>query len=132
MMVALYHDQMKQKMGIVMGEPFFKIKKIIENMKIEVLSSNYALYADISDRIMSILKKNFLEVEVYSIDEAFFNLNYNDEREAICSELSEKILKWTGILVSIGIAKTKTLAKISNRVVKKITIKKSNLNILMF
>ena len=122
-----------KKMGIVMGEPFFKIKKIIENMKIEVLSSNYALYADISDRIMSILKKNFLEVEVYSIDEAFFNLNYNDEREAICSELSEKILKWTGIPVSIGIAKTKTLAKISNRVVKKkITIKKSNLNILMF
>ena len=100
-----------KKMGIVMGEPFFKIKKIIENMKIEVLSSNYALYADISDRIMSILKKNFLEVEVYSIDEAFFNLNYNDEREAICSELSEKILKWTGIPVSIGIAKTKTLKK---------------------
>ena len=59
-------------------------------------------YADISDRIMSILKKNFLEVEVYSIDEAFFNLNYNDEREVICSELSEKILKWTGISVSIG------------------------------
>ena len=97
-----------KKMGIVMGEPFFKIK-IIENMKIEVLSSNYALYADISDRIMSILKKNFLEVEVYSIDEAF-NLNYNDEK-AICSELSEKILKWTGFILASASLRPRLLQK---------------------
>ena len=115
-----------------MGEPFFKIKKITKNLQIEVLSSNYSLYADISDRIMSILKK-FLEVEVYSIDEAFFYLNNKSKNEIICSEIAKKILKWVGIPVSIGIAKTKTLAKISNRVIKKkVTIKTLNLNTLMF
>ena len=108
-----------KELGITMGEPFFKIKKITKNLQIEVLSSNYSLYADISDRIMSILKKKFLEVEVYSIDEAFFYLNNKSKNEIICSELAKKILKWVGIPVSIGIAKTKTLAKISNRVIKK-------------
>ena len=61
-----------KELGITMGEPFFKIKKITKKLQIEVLSSNYSLYADISDRIMNILKKKFSEVEIYSIDEAFF------------------------------------------------------------
>ena len=108
-----------KKIGIRMGEPFFKIKKSAKDLKVEILSSNYSLYADISERIMSILKKGFSDVEVYSIDEAFFSLNYVDKREIICFELANKILKWTGIPVSIGIAKTKTLAKITNRVIKK-------------
>ena len=64
-----------KELGITMGEPFFKIKKITKKLQIEVLSSNYSLYADISDRIMNILKKKFSEVEIYSIDEAFFYLN---------------------------------------------------------
>ena len=73
-----------KELGITMGEPFFKIKKITKNLQIEVLSSNYSLYADISDRIMSILKKKFSEVEVYSIDEAFFYLNNKSKNEIIC------------------------------------------------
>ena len=113
--------------GIRMGEPFFKIKYLVEINNIIVLSSNYSVYGDISNRIMNILKDDLFEVEVYSIDEAFFNLEKVKNREGKCLRLSNRILKWTGIPVSIGIAKTKTLAKITNRVVKKKT-KYSSLN----
>ena len=105
--------------GVKMGEPFFKLKKFIMDNNISVLSSNYSFYGDISNRIMNILKKNLPIVEVYSIDEAFFILDLKNERDIFCNKLAKKILKWTGIPVSIGLAKTKTLAKIANRVIKK-------------
>ena len=108
-----------KKIGVKMGEPFFKLKKFIADHNISVLSSNYSFYGDISNRIMNILKKNLPIVEVYSIDEAFFNLDLKNERDIFCNKLAKKILKWTGIPVSIGLAKTKTLAKIANRVIKK-------------
>ncbi len=108
-----------KSIGIKMGEPFFKIKNNILSNKVSVLSSNYSIYGDISDRIMNILKNDFPEVEVYSIDEAFFKLKGIKNREQRCVDIANKILKWTGIPVSIGIAKTKTLAKITNRVIKK-------------
>ncbi len=109
-----------KNLGIEMGVPLFKIKKILADNKIKVLSSNYSVYGDISNRIMSILKNDyFTEVEIYSIDEAFFSLNKISNREQRCLDLANKILKWTGIPVSIGIASTKTLAKITNRVIKK-------------
>ena len=106
-------------LGIRMGEPFFKIKDLTKKFNVIVKSSNYSFYGDISDRIMSILKKNCTEVEVYSIDEAFLNLERIREPELFCYGLANKILKWTGIPVSIGIARTKTLSKIINRVIKK-------------
>ena len=109
-----------KRIGIKMGEPFFKIKKIIKYFDVTVLSSNYSFYGDISNRIMNILKKNLPIVEVYSIDEAFFILDLKQNREKFCYNLANKILKWTGIPVSIGLAKTKTLAKVANRVIKKI------------
>ena len=68
---------------------------------------------------MNILKSNLPSIEVYSIDEAFFSIDITKNRESFCHELAEKILRWTGIPVSIGLAKTKTLAKIANRVIKK-------------
>ena len=108
-----------KELGIKMGEPFFKIKNLIKKLEISVLSSNYSFYGDISDRIMSILRKNLPNTEVYSIDEAFFYLDIVTGRENFCFDLAKKILRWTGIPVSIGLAKTKTLAKISNRVIKK-------------
>ena len=108
-------------LGIKMGEPFFKIKDLTKKFNVIVKSSNYSFYGDISDRIMSILKKNCTEVEIYSIDEAFLNLERVREPELFCYRLSNKILKWTGIPVSIGIARTKTLSKIINRVIKKKT-----------
>ena len=108
-----------KKIGIRMGEPFFKIEKLIKDKKVSVLSSNYTFYADISNRIMNILKNNLPSMEVYSIDEAFFLLDIKNNKEEFCHKLAEKIFKWTGIPVSIGLAKTKTLAKIANRVIKK-------------
>jgi len=108
-----------KKIGIKMGEPFFKLKKFIIDNNISVLSSNYSFYGDISNRIMKILKKSLPIVEVYSIDEAFFTLDLKNEKVDYCNKLARKILKWTGIPVSIGLAKTKTLAKIANRVIKK-------------
>ena len=108
-----------KQIGVKMGEPFFKLKKFIMDNNISVLSSNYSFYGDISNRIMNILKKNLPIVEVYSIDEAFFILDLKNERDIFCNILAKKILKWTGIPVSIGLAKTKTLAKIANRVIKK-------------
>ena len=71
---------------------------------------------------MNILKEDLTEVEIYSIDEAFFSLNRINNREKKCIDLANKIWKWTGIPVSIGIAKTKTLAKITNRAIKKYNI----------
>ena len=108
-----------KKIGIKMGEPFFKVKELTIKKKVSVLSSNYTFYADISNRIMSILKNNLPSMEVYSIDEAFFLLSTRNNKEKFCHELAEKIFRWTGIPVSIGLAKTKTLAKIANRVIKK-------------
>ena len=108
-----------KKLGIKMGEPLFKVKNMIERSKIIVKSSNYSFYGDISNRIMNILKKNCDKVEIYSIDEAFFNLEKIRNPDLFCYEISKKIRDWTGIPVSIGIGKTKTLSKVINRVIKK-------------
>ena len=117
-----------KRIGIRMGEPFFKIESLTKSLGVSVISSNYSFYGDISDRIMSILRKNLPSIEIYSIDEAFFNLDIMTGRDEFCYDLAKKILKWTGIPVSIGIAKTKTLAKITNRVIKK-KLKYPNLEI---
>ena len=68
---------------------------------------------------MNILKNDLPSIEVYSIDEAFFSIDITKNKEKFCHELAKKIFRWTGIPVSIGLAKTKTLAKIANRVIKK-------------
>ena len=107
--------------GIRMGIPVFKIRDIIKAYKVHVYSSNYTLYGDMSQRVMEILSGFIPDVEIYSIDEAFLDLsgfkkcNLSDYGYSIMS----KIKKWTGIPVSIGIAETKTLAKIANRIAKK-------------
>tara|TARA_Y100000590_G_scaffold213742_2_gene242244 strand:+ start:159 stop:1463 length:1305 start_codon:yes stop_codon:yes gene_type:complete len=108
-------------LGIKMGEPYFKAKNIIEKNNIKVFSSNYSLYGDISQRVMEILTKFSPEVEIYSIDEAFLNLNgfENYELNTYCRYIRNKIKKWVGIPVSIGVGPTKTLAKIANHLAKK-------------
>ena len=108
-------------LGIKMGEPLFKAKKIIEKNNVKVFSSNYALYGSMSNRIMKILEQSFPNIEIYSIDEAFMEISslkkiYNYSKYAM--EVREIILKWTGIPVSIGIGETKTLAKIANQIAK--------------
>ncbi|MBD1141373.1 Y-family DNA polymerase [Pelagibacterales bacterium SAG-MED39] len=108
-------------LGIKMGEPYFKAKDIIVKNKVEVFSSNYSLYGDLSRRVMRTLKRFNSEIEVYSIDEAFLDLsNFPDsEVEKVGKEIRETVLQWTGIPTSIGIAKTKTLSKIANHIAKK-------------
>jgi len=108
-------------LGIKMGEPYFKAKDIIIKNKVEVFSSNYSLYGDLSRRVMRTLKRFNSEIEVYSIDEAFLDLsNFPDnEVEKIGKKIRETVLQWTGIPTSIGIAKTKTLSKVANHIAKK-------------
>ena len=108
-------------LGIKMGEPYFKAKDIIIKNKVNVFSSNYSLYGDLSRRVMRTLKRFNSAIEVYSIDEAFLDLsNFSDnEVESVGKEIRETVLKWTGIPTSIGIAKTKTLSKVANHIAKK-------------
>ncbi len=108
-------------LGIKMGEPYFKAKDVIVKNKVEVFSSNYSLYGDLSRRVMRTLKRFNAEIEVYSIDEAFIDLsNFPDfEVEKVGREIRETVLQWTGIPTSIGIAKTKTLSKVANHIAKK-------------
>ena len=108
-------------LGIKMGEPYFKAKDIIIKNNVNVFSSNYSLYGDLSRRVMRTLKRFNSDIEVYSIDEAFMDLsNFSDnEIENVGKEIRATVLKWTGIPTSIGIAKTKTLSKVANHIAKK-------------
>lgn len=108
-------------MGIKMGTPFFKIRYLVEQGRLTVRSSNYTLYGDLSSRVMAILAEVAPKLEIYSIDEAYMNMDgVEPERlSRICSELVVRIRRWTGIPVSIGIAGTKTLAKVANHFAKK-------------
>ena len=110
-----------KNLGIKMGEPYFKAKKIIQKNNVKVFSSNYALYGDISQRVMEILSGFAPEVEIYSIDEAFLGFDgfKNYELNTYCRYMREKVKKWVGIPVSIGLSETKTLAKIANHLAKK-------------
>ncbi len=114
-------SQEVKDLGIKMGAPVFKIKYEIEKFNIQVYSSNYALYGDLSGRVMSTLSYFAPDVEIYSIDEAFLDLSGFTQRNLTeyCEEIRRIVLKWVGIPVSIGIGSTKTLAKLANRVAKK-------------
>ena len=108
-------------MGIKMGTPFFKVKYLVDQGKLVVRSSNYTLYGDLSARVMSLLSEVAPKLEVYSIDEAFMNMDgvRDEDLPGICRDLIRRIRRWTGIPVSIGIASTKTLSKVANHFAKK-------------
>ena len=118
---VISRSQEAKDMGIKMGEPYFKVKKLITRNKIEVYSSNYALYGDISRRVMKVLKTFSPKVEIYSIDEAFIDLSFMDDEgiEEYGRQIRSRVLKWTGIPTSVGIASTKTLSKVANHIAKK-------------
>lgn len=110
-----------KNLGIKMGEPFFLYKGLIRKKNLKVLSSNFSLYGDLSRRVMTCLQSFSCDMEIYSIDEAFLLLpkGKDETYKKICLRIRKKILKWTGIPVSIGIGPSKTLAKLANRVAKK-------------
>jgi DNA polymerase V len=106
--------------GIKMGEPFFKMKELVRDGKVTAFSSNYALYGDLSDRVMKTLADIVPEIEVYSIDEAFLHLNdTHTDLETLGIMIRTVVKQYTGIPVGVGIAPTKTLAKLANRLSKK-------------
>ena len=107
-------------LGIKMGEPAFKLKNLIEKYNINVFSTNFALYGDLSKRVMNIMSTEVEKMEIYSIDEAFLDFSdYASKKRGLA--IREKVKKWTGIPVSVGIAPTKVLAKVAGHIAKKHT-----------
>ena len=106
-------------LGIKMGVPAYQIKDLVSSHGVSVFSSNYALYGDMSGRVMSILAGLVPELEVYSIDEAFINLDGIQDIQSLGTKIVNQVTRGTGIPVSLGIAPTKTLAKAANKFAKK-------------
>jgi DNA polymerase V len=110
-------------LGIPMAVPFFEYKKILDEKDVAVFSSNYNLYGDLSNRVMDVLRSvvGNAYVEVYSVDEAFIDLSSIAAADLhdIIVALKTKVELWTGIKVSVGVAPTKTLSKVANRLAKK-------------
>ncbi len=117
-----------KSLGISIGTPFFKVKDIMVKNKVAVFSSNYCLYGDMSRRVMQTIKKFSDNVEVYSIDEAFIELEADDEDiederirlQKLAKDIYHTVMKGTGIPVRVSIAETKTLAKLGSDVTKKL------------
>ncbi len=112
-----------KKLGVAMAGPYFLAKPIIEQYNVATFSSNYNLYGDLSWRVMETLRILLGEenVEVYSVDEAFLDLGESDtdDLQKIAENILDTVEMWTGIKVSIGVAPTKVLAKVANRLSKK-------------
>ena len=110
-------------LGIAMGVPYFKVAQLCRNHGVAVFSSNYTLYGDMSRRVMDILQSETEHLEIYSIDEAFLQYTAKTAVDLLgyAQALRGKILQWTGLPVSIGLAPTKTLAKVANFIAKKET-----------
>ncbi|WP_447781396.1 translesion error-prone DNA polymerase V subunit UmuC [Enterobacter asburiae] len=111
-----------KQFGIKMGEPYFKFKEKLYPSKVYVFSSNYALYADLSSRVMQTLTDLAPAIEIYSIDEAFVNVSgvsHCLSLEAFGHQMRTEVLKNTGLNVGVGIAPTKTLAKLANYAAKR-------------
>jgi DNA polymerase V len=112
-------EEIKQ-LGVAMGTPYFKIPGLIKQHNIQILSSNYALYGDMSRRVMQVLSRFTPTMEVYSIDESFLDLSgFSQDLIAYGNAIVKTVKQDTGIPVSIGIASTKTLAKLANKLAKK-------------
>lgn len=111
-----------KRLGIAMGAPYFKLKDELRRHRVQVFSSNYALYADMSHRVMTTLEELAPAMEIYSIDEAFLNLRGVSRcvpLEIFGRQVRERIWKDTGLYVGVGIAPTKTLAKLANYAAKR-------------
>lgn len=108
-------------LGIPMGAPAFEFKKTFEDNNVFVYSSNYALYGDMSSRVMNLLREFTPEIEIYSIDEAFLKFKGFElfDLQEIGNKMRYRVTKGTGIPVSIGFAPTKALAKVANKIAKK-------------
>ncbi|MEB0014491.1 Y-family DNA polymerase [Glaciimonas sp. Cout2] len=116
---AVSRSNEAKALGVKMGEPVFKIRDLVREQGIEVFSSNYVLYADMSNRVMSILGQFSPMQEVYSIDESFLDLTGFTDIQERSRAMRERVYRDTGIPVCVGIGSSKTLAKLSNFVAKR-------------
>ena len=117
---AVARSNEAKALGIKMGDPLFKIRDIVEKNHVHVFSGNFALYGDMSRRVQEVLRNYSPSVEVYSIDEAFLDLDGIDvDFDKYAKEISRECWRQTAIPVSVGIAPTKTLAKIASKLCKK-------------
>lgn len=121
-----------KKLGIPMGAPAFQYEDAIKKHNITVFSANFALYGDMSQRVMNILKEYTDEIEIYSIDEAFLKIEdaRNLDLRAFCEQMQRQVLRWTGIPISIGAAPTKALTKVAMEVAKKFPERTNNIYII--
>lgn len=108
-------------LGIKMGVPLYQIKNLVDQEGVVCFSSNFSLYGDLSDRVMSIIRRHTSRFEQYSIDECFFNIDHipADQQKSYCEQLVKTIRLGVGIPVSMGIASSKTLAKVASKYAKK-------------
>jgi len=135
---VISRSQEAKDLGISMGEPLFKLKDLVKRDNIRVYSSNFPLYADMSQRVMDTIISMVPAAEIYSIDEAFINFDgiAIDKLQKLASDISQQVKNNTGIPLSIGVSKTKTLAKIASKLCKKypklnnscVMIKQSNID----
>lgn len=119
--VIAANREAKALTDIPMFEPVFKIREQLKAHKVSVFSSNYAFYGEMSQRVMNILHQFSPHVEVYSIDESFINVSgiISTDLTTYATEIRNRIYQYTGLPVGVGIAKTKVLAKVANRIAKK-------------
>jgi len=118
---AIARSKEAKDLGVRMGEKIYGIKDLIEEKRIHLFSSNYTLYADMSERVVQAIREFIPVLEVYSIDEVFMDLDHipENEIESFLLHVKEMVWRWTGIPISIGAAPTKTLAKVANKLAKK-------------
>jgi DNA polymerase V len=118
---AIARSEEAKSIGVEMGTPIHFIEPLIKEFNVKLFSSNYTLYGDMSSRVMYVLSEFAQHIENYSIDESFLYLGDMKlhDLEKIAIEIREKVKQWTGIPVTVGVAPTKTLAKLANRYAKK-------------
>ena len=118
---VIARSQEAKDLGVCMGEPIFKCRQRMKDDSLVIRSSNYTLYDDMSRRVVESIRSFIPDIEIYSIDEVFLNLEPLADRDIdlICRRARRAVLQWTGIPISIGIGTTKTLAKLANRIAKK-------------
>ena len=119
---VIARSEESKSLGIKMGTPFYQVKELLELNEVAVFSSNYNLYGDMSRRVMSLLSTYTPRLDVYSVDEAFLDLSDMGDAEHLvsyCKNMVKTISKGTGIPISLGIAPTKTLAKMASKFAKK-------------
>lgn len=117
---VIARSQECKNLGIAMGQPIHEVPPSLRR-QLRIFSANFALYGDLSGRVVSILRDQFAQVEVYSIDESFVSFQgyCAEQREPVAREVRARILQWVGIPCCVGIAPTKTLAKLANKLAKK-------------